>query len=106
MTTPVPNALDDPTATRIAAGDLEATFVPGHGMLGISLRHQGVEVLRRIDDLKLYAAKNRTAGIPFLFPWANRLAGFQYEVEDRGVTLERPLRPCSATTRTGSPCTA
>jgi len=87
VTTPVPNALDDPTATRISAGDLEATFVPGHGMLGISLRHQGVEVLRRIDDLKLYAAKNRTAGIPFLFPWANRLAGFQYEAEGRGVTL-------------------
>ncbi len=87
MTTPVPNPFDDPTATRITAGDTEATFVPGHGMLGISLRHQGVEFLRRIDDLMTSAAKNQTAGIPFLFPWANRLAGFQYEVEDRGVTL-------------------
>ena len=87
MTTPVPNPSDDPTATRITAGDTEATFVPGHGMLGISLRHQGVEFLRRIDDLATYAAKNRTAGIPFLFPWANRLADFQYEIEGRGVTL-------------------
>ena len=85
--TAVPNPLDDPTTTRIAAGDTEAVFVPGHGMLGISLRHKGVEYLRRIDDLKTYAALNQTAGIPFLFPWANRLGGFQYEVEDRGVTL-------------------
>jgi aldose 1-epimerase len=56
-------------------------------MLGISLRHQGVEFLRRIEELKIFAAKNRTAGIPFLFPWANRLDGFQYEVAGRGVTL-------------------
>jgi aldose 1-epimerase len=86
MTT-VPNDLDDPTATRIAAGETEAVFLPGHGMLGISLRHQGIDYLRRNEELKLFAEKNRTAGIPFLFPWANRLAGFQYEVVGRGVTL-------------------
>jgi len=83
----VANDLDDPTATALAAGDMEAIFLPGHGMLGISLRHRGVEFLRRIDDLKTYAAGNKTAGIPFLFPWANRLSGFQYEVAGRGVTL-------------------
>ncbi len=44
-------------------------------------------ILRRVEELKIFAAKNRTAGIPFLFPWANRLAGFQYEVAGRGVTL-------------------
>lgn len=82
-----PNPFDDPTATRIEADETEAVFVPGHGMLGISYRHKGVEALRRIDNLKASAAGNRTAGIPFLFPWANRLSGFQYEVEDRGVTL-------------------
>ncbi|MEZ5827394.1 MAG: aldose 1-epimerase [Hyphomicrobiales bacterium] len=85
--TGVPNPLNDPTATRISAGNTEATFLPGHGMLGISLRYKGVEFLRRVDDLKTYAAKNRTAGIPFLFPWANRLDGFQYEAAGRGVTL-------------------
>ena len=87
MTFPIPNQLGDPTATRIAAGDLEAVLLPGHGMLGISLRHKGIELLRRIDDLKTSAANNQTAGIPFLFPWANRLAGLQYEVAGRGVTL-------------------
>src|SRR5690606_37895395 len=83
----LPNALDDPTATRIASGDLEAVFLPGHGMLAISLRHRGIEYLRRNEELKIFAKKNRTAGIPFLFPWANRLAGLHYEVAGRGVTL-------------------
>jgi aldose 1-epimerase len=85
--TAVQNPFEDLSTTHIAAGDTEAVFVPGHGMLGISFRHKGVEFLRRIDDLEIYAARNQTAGIPFLFPWANRLAGLQYEVEDRGVTL-------------------
>ena len=85
--TAVPNTLDDPTATRITAGETQAVFLPGHGMLGISLRYQGIEYLRRNEELKIFAEKNRTAGIPFLFPWANRLAGFQYEVAGRGVTL-------------------
>lgn len=85
--TGVPNSLDDPTATRITAGETQAVFLPGHGMLGISLRYQGIEYLRRNEELKIFAEKNRTAGIPFLFPWANRLAGFQYEVAGRGVTL-------------------
>jgi len=85
--TGVPNPLDDPTATRIGAGGTEAVFLPGHGMLGISLRHEGIEYLRRNEELKIFAEKNWTAGIPFLFPWANRLDGFQYEVAERGVTL-------------------
>lgn len=83
----VPNPLADPTATRIKANETEAVFLPGHGMLGISLRHNGTEVVRRTDELEASASGNRTAGIPFLFPWANRLSDFQYEVEDRGVTL-------------------
>lgn len=85
--TGVPNSLDDPTATRIAADETEVVFLPRHGMLGISLRHKGIEYLRRNEELKILAEKNRTAGIPFLFPWANRLGGFQYEVAGRGVTL-------------------
>ena len=43
------------------------------------------ETKKVLDDLKTYAAMNQTAGIPFLFPWANRLGGLQYEIEDRGV---------------------
>lgn len=85
--TPVPNLLDDPTATRVTAGETEAVFLPGHGMLGISLRRNEIEALRRIDNLIVSAAANQTAGIPFLFPFANRLANFQYEAAGRGVTL-------------------
>jgi aldose 1-epimerase len=43
--------------------------------------------LRRVDNLIVAAAANRTVGIPFLFPFANRLADFRYEVAGRGVTL-------------------
>lgn len=87
MTTGVPNLLNDITATRIAAGDTDATFLPGHGMIGISLRKDGTEALRRVDNLIVASAANRTAGIPFLFPFANRLADFRYEVAGRGVAL-------------------
>jgi hypothetical protein len=33
------------------AGDLEAVFLPGHGMIGASLRHRGAQILQRIEDL-------------------------------------------------------
>jgi len=56
-------------------------------MLGISLRYQGVEILRRLQDLQAAAAKGSTAGIPFLYPWANRLAGHWYEAAGQTVEL-------------------
>lgn len=80
--------LKEPTACRIAAGDLEAVFLPAHGMLGASLRHKGVEMLRRVDDLKAAAAKGSTAGIPLLHPWANRLAEPRYRVLGQQVVLD------------------
>lgn len=85
--TSVPPLFGDPTTTRISCGETEAIFVPGHGMIGGSLRYKDVELLRRIDNLIVSAATNKTAGIPFLFPFANRLADFQYEAAGRGVTL-------------------
>jgi aldose 1-epimerase len=80
--------LDDPSARTIAAGDLEAVFLPGHGMLGASLRHRNAEILRRIEDLQSTAAKGSTAGIPLLHPWANRLAGPRYYAAGRRVDLD------------------
>lgn len=85
--TPIPNLLGDPHATRLTADDTEAVFLPSFGMIGISLQRNGIEALRRIDNLIVAAAANRTVGIPFLFPFANRLADFQYEAAGRGVTL-------------------
>jgi aldose 1-epimerase len=73
---------------RIAAGDLEAVFLLGRGMLGASLKHRGVELLRRIEDLDAAAARGSTAGIPLLHPWANRLGGLRYRAAGREVELD------------------
>jgi aldose 1-epimerase len=45
---------------RSPLGDMQATFAPASGMLGVSLRHRGAELLG-------------SRGIPLLHPWANRL---------------------------------
>jgi aldose 1-epimerase len=57
-------------------------------MLVASLRHRGVEILRRVEDLEAAALKGSTAGIPLLYPWANRLADFRYRTEAREVVLD------------------
>lgn len=80
--------LNSPSARTLVAGDLEAVFLPGYGMLGASLRHRGAEILGRVEDLESAAAKGSTAGIPFLHPWANRLAGNRYQVAGREVELD------------------
>ena len=80
--------LNDPSAHTLIAGDLEAVFLPGHGMLGASLRHRGLEMLRRVEDLDAAAANGSTAGIPFLHPWANRLAAIRYRAAGRDLNLD------------------
>jgi aldose 1-epimerase len=80
--------MNDSTAHALVAGDIEAIFLPGRGMLGASLRHRGTEILRRVQDLEAAAAKGSTAGIPLLYPWANRLAGPRYHVAGREVVLD------------------
>jgi aldose 1-epimerase len=78
----------DPSALTLVAGDLEAVFLPRYGMLAASLRHRHVEILRRVQDLEVAAAKGSTAGIPLLHPWANRLAGPRYRTAGREVVLD------------------
>jgi galactose mutarotase-like enzyme len=72
----------------LSAGDLEATFVPGAGMIGISLRHRGEELLAQRDGLEAYVRDAKTFGIPFLHPWANRLDGPRYSVAGKDVELD------------------
>jgi aldose 1-epimerase len=79
---------DDAEACTLIAGDLEAVFLPAWGMLGASLRHKGVQILRRVGDLQAAAAKGSTAGIALLHPWANRLSGMRYRAAGREVQLE------------------
>jgi galactose mutarotase-like enzyme len=65
--------VDGLDAVTLAAGALEATFVPAVGMVGTSLRHDGEELLSSEAGVAAYAAQGTVLGIPFLHPWANRL---------------------------------
>jgi aldose 1-epimerase len=66
---------------------IEATFVPGAGMLCCSLRYRGEELLAQNAGVSAYAEQGKTMGIPLLYPWANRLAAFQYSVAGRTVVV-------------------
>src|SRR5579862_6677323 len=72
----------------LGAGEMRAEFWPGAGMLGASLKYRGVELLRRVEDLEAARVKGSTAGIPLLYPWANRLSGSQYRAAERQVSLD------------------
>jgi aldose 1-epimerase len=90
--TPTPTIAAHQSAVEIRAGDLQARFLPAYGMLGVSPRHRGAELLQRVEDLDTAAAKGSTAGIPLLHPWANRLAGPSYRAAGRAVELD-PTSP-------------
>ena len=83
-------ALSSPTA-----GGIEATFIPGAGMLGCSLLHRGEELLGQRRGLRAYVAERITMGIPLLYPWANRLGRTRFSLAGREVALDSvspPLR--------------
>ena len=85
---------------------LEAAFVPGAGMLCCSLRHRGEELLAQNAGVAAYAQRGKTMGIPLLYPWANRLAGFDYSVAGRTVLHPARSRPRARWTRTAFRSTA
>jgi aldose 1-epimerase len=80
--------MSTPTAQNLTSRDLQATFWPDAGMVCVSLRHQGIELLRRVDDLETARSKGSTAGIPLLYPWANRLGALNYRAAGRDVSLD------------------
>jgi aldose 1-epimerase len=83
--------VDAPKTVRLAdeGSPLEATFVPSAGMLCCSLKHRGEELLAQRSGLEAYARLGKTMGIPLLYPWANRLAGFEYTAAGRTVAVPR-----------------
>ncbi len=81
------------TLEGAARGGLEAVFVPEAGMICCSLKHRGEELLGQRGGLRAYVARYSTMGIPFLHPWANRLAGDRFELAGRQVDLTRPDLP-------------
>jgi aldose 1-epimerase len=84
------DAVEGFDAVTLAAGPLEATFVPSLGMVGTSLRHAGEELLDRRAGLRAYRDTGAVMGIPLLHPWANRLARDELIVGRRRVRLPGP----------------
>jgi galactose mutarotase-like enzyme len=72
-------------AVELVSGDVTAAFLPGLGLTGASLRHRGRERLALRDGLDGLRS-GRTAGLPLLAPWANRLSAWRYAVA--GVTVD------------------
>ncbi len=78
---------------RSEAGGLEASAVPGAGMVVCSLRHHGDELLGQRRGLRAYVEERVTMGIPLLYPWANRVASDSFDVAGRRVDLDRAAPP-------------
>lgn len=81
----------DVVTLQDGASDLLAAFNPGAGMLCSSLQSAGRELLAQRAGVDAYARLGKTTGIPFLYPWANRLADFRYTTS--GTTVEVPRDP-------------
>ena len=81
------------TLASAAVGGIEATFVPGAGMVGCSLRHRGDELLGQRRGLRAYVDDRATMGIPLLYPWANRVGRKHFEVAGREVTIDPEVTP-------------
>jgi galactose mutarotase-like enzyme len=73
----------------LRAGELQATYLPGLGMVCSSLRHNGLEMLAQRGGPEAYAERGSSFGIPLLYPWANRLSAWEYEAGGRRVELDR-----------------
>jgi aldose 1-epimerase len=76
---------------RDTRAQLQATFLPGAGMLCSSVRHRGEELLAQNRGVEAYVERGKTMGIPLLYPWANRLAGFDYAIA--GLRVDVPRDP-------------
>ena len=91
---PAPSVPDARIATLAPPGGaLEARFAAGAGMACCSLRHRGEELLGLRGGIEAYLARGKTFGIPLLYPWANRLGAWEYEVAGRRVVLDRDTSP-------------
>jgi galactose mutarotase-like enzyme len=73
----------------LAGPDLRATFVPGAGMVGSSLRHRGEELLVQRGGLDAWRGTGKSFGLPLLHPWANRLRDWRYAAAGRAVEIQR-----------------
>ena len=68
----VERRFQDTPALELRSGALRATFVPGVGMTGVSLRYERREYLALPGGVAAVRA-GHTGGLPLLAPWVNRL---------------------------------
>lgn len=78
-------------AATLSGADHAATFLPELGMLGVSLRWRGHELLSLHGGLPAWRA-GHTTGMPLLAPWANRLGTRRITVGRTPVDLRRDRR--------------
>ena len=71
---------------ELRSGELAATFLPGVGMTGVSLRYRGREYLALPGGIEALRG-GHTAGLPLLAPWANRLGARRYRAGGVAVDL-------------------
>jgi galactose mutarotase-like enzyme len=82
------------SALRLTSPEgLAASFVPGAGLVGVSLTHRGEQLLGGGEGLAAYVRDGRLLGIPLLHPWANRLRrdGFRFGKVEVAFAPEAPL---------------
>jgi galactose mutarotase-like enzyme len=84
----VERRFQDTPAIELQSGALRATFVPGVGMTGVSLRRDRREHLALPGGVAALRA-GHTGGLPLLAPWANRLAPRRYRAAGVDVDLRR-----------------
>jgi aldose 1-epimerase len=84
----VERRFQDTPAIELRSGVLRATFVPGVGMTGVSLRRDRREHLALPGGVAALRA-GHTGGLPLLAPWANRLASRRYRAAGVDVDLRR-----------------
>jgi aldose 1-epimerase len=68
---------------------LAASFAPAANMVLHSLTLGDRELLATRNGLAAYVERGSTMGVPLLYPWANRLAGFRYSAAGAEVVLDR-----------------
>lgn len=81
---------------------LRVTVAPSLAMLIPSIEHRGSEILGQRKGVRAYAETGSTMGIPFLYPWANRLSGLDLEVAGRRGRLD-PSSPLLRVDENGLP---
>jgi galactose mutarotase-like enzyme len=88
----VERRFQDTPAIELRSGSLRATFVPGVGMTGVSLRRDRREHLALPGGVAALRA-GHTGGLPLLAPWGNRLASRRYRAAGVDVDLRRLRLP-------------